>query len=74
MRAEEEKTHLKAIHVDETQLKKDLSELVRGSVEETLNALLDEEADKLYNARKPLTICKKSKVFPKDESLRSIDP
>ncbi|WP_276329221.1 hypothetical protein [Leptospira adleri] len=34
MRAEEEKTHLKAIQVDETQLKKDLSDLVRVSVEE----------------------------------------
>ncbi|PJZ51247.1 IS256 family transposase [Leptospira adleri] len=52
MRAEEEKSHLKAIQVDETQLKKDLSELVRGSVEETLNALLDAEADKLCNATK----------------------
>ncbi|PJZ59730.1 IS256 family transposase [Leptospira adleri] len=52
MRAEEEKAHLKAIQVDETQLKKDLSELVRGSVEETLNALLDAEADKLCNATK----------------------
>ncbi|XDD48755.1 IS256 family transposase [Leptospira sp. WS92.C1] len=50
MRAEEEKAHLKVIQVDETQLKKDLSELVRGSVEETLNALLDEEADKLCKA------------------------
>ncbi|EPG72638.1 transposase, mutator-like family protein [Leptospira fainei serovar Hurstbridge str. BUT 6] len=34
------------------QLKKDLNELVRGSVEETLNALLDEEADKLCQASK----------------------
>ncbi|RHX90239.1 hypothetical protein DLM76_20460 [Leptospira yasudae] len=32
MKAEEEKTHLKVIKVDETQLKKDLSELVRGSI------------------------------------------
>ncbi|RHX77393.1 IS256 family transposase [Leptospira yasudae] len=52
MRAEEEKSHLKVIQVDETQLKKDLSELVRGSVEETLNALLDAEADKLCQASK----------------------
>ncbi|PNV71399.1 transposase, partial [Leptospira inadai] len=52
MRAEEDKSHLKVIQVDETQLKKDLSELVRGSVEETLNALLDEEADKLCQASK----------------------
>nr|WP_167883817.1 hypothetical protein [Leptospira stimsonii] len=36
--------------MDETQLKKDLSELVRGSVEETLNALLD--AGKLCLASK----------------------
>nr|WP_241686928.1 transposase [Leptospira stimsonii] len=29
-----------------------MSELVRGSVEETLNALLDQEADKLSQASK----------------------
>ncbi|PJZ64638.1 hypothetical protein CH371_17885 [Leptospira wolffii] len=52
MRAEEEKLHLKVIQVDEIQLKKGLSELVRGSVEETLNALLDAEADKLCQTSK----------------------
>ncbi|EQA35487.1 hypothetical protein LEP1GSC047_1778 [Leptospira inadai serovar Lyme str. 10] len=52
MRAEEDKSHLKVMQVDEAQLKKDLSELVRGPVEETLNALLDEEADKLCQASK----------------------
>ncbi|EQA43980.1 hypothetical protein LEP1GSC050_4148 [Leptospira broomii serovar Hurstbridge str. 5399] len=41
MRAEEDKSHLKVIQVHEIQLKKDLSELLRGSVEETLNDLLD---------------------------------
>ncbi|MFB5652895.1 hypothetical protein ACE5IS_19840 [Leptospira wolffii] len=50
MRAKEEKSHLKVIQVDETQLKKDLSELVRGSVEETLNALLTR---KQTNSAKP---------------------
>ncbi|EKO52409.1 hypothetical protein ACFMPM_01995 [Leptospira kirschneri] len=49
MRAEEEKTYLNVIQVDEAQLKKNLSELVRGSVEETLNSLLDAEIDKQRN-------------------------
>ncbi|WP_207769154.1 hypothetical protein, partial [Leptospira adleri] len=47
---------------------------LRNILDVILNALLDEEAEKLYNARKPLVICKKYKVFSKDESLRSIDP
>ncbi|OOV42155.1 hypothetical protein B1J93_11205 [Leptospira kirschneri serovar Pomona] len=45
MRAEEEKTYLNVIQVDEAQLKKNLSE----SVEETLNSLLDAEIDKQRN-------------------------
>ena len=40
----------KVIHVDENQLRDHLGELVRGSVEETLNSLLDAEADQLCNA------------------------
>lgn len=48
----EEKSHLKVIQVDENELKKNLSELVRGSVEDTLNSLLDAEADKLCQASK----------------------
>ena len=35
----------KIIQLNEDLIKKDLKELVRSSVEETLNALLDKEAD-----------------------------
>ena len=40
----------KVIKIDEDQIHKQLSELVRGTVEETLNKLLDAEADQLCNA------------------------
>ena len=40
----------KVIQIDETQIQQHLGELVRGSVEETLNKLLDAEADQLCNA------------------------
>lgn len=40
------------IRIDQAAMKDQLSELVRGSVEETLNGLLDAEADKLCNARR----------------------
>ena len=42
----------KVIQIDEDQIREHLGELVRGSVEETLNQLLDAEADKLCNAAK----------------------
>ena len=38
------------IHLNEEVIKNQLSQLVRGSVEETLNKLLDEEADRIANA------------------------
>ena len=38
------------IQIDESQIQKHLGELVRGTVEETLNKLLDAEADQLCNA------------------------
>jgi hypothetical protein len=41
----ETKTLGKVIHIDETQIHDHLGELVRGTVEETLNAMLDAEAD-----------------------------
>ena len=41
-----------AIKIDAESVKNQLTELVRGSVEETLNALLDEEADHLCRAKK----------------------
>ncbi len=40
----------KVIQIDEDQIREHLGELVRGSVEETLNKLLDAEAEKLCNA------------------------
>lgn len=38
------------IHLNESELKNQLGELVRGTVEETLNKLLDAEADRIVNA------------------------
>ncbi len=40
----------KVVQIDEARIRDHLGELVRGSVEETLNALLDAEADRLSNA------------------------
>lgn len=40
----------KVIQIDEEQIQQHLGELVRGTVEETLNKLLDAEADQLCNA------------------------
>ena len=42
----------KIIQINESQVKEHLSEIVRGTVQETLNQLLDEEADRLCNARR----------------------
>jgi transposase-like protein len=40
------------IHLNEQGLKDELKNLVRGTVEETLNKLLDEEADRITNAHR----------------------
>ena len=40
----------KVIQIDENQIQQHLGELVRGTVEETLNQLLDAEADQLCHA------------------------
>ena len=40
----------KVIQIDEDQIQQHLGDLVRGTVEETLNKLLDAEADQLCNA------------------------
>lgn len=40
------------IHLNEQGLKNELKNLVRGTVEETLNKLLDEEADRITNAHR----------------------
>jgi putative transposase len=42
----------KIIQIDEDQIKNHLDKMVVGAVEETLNGLLDEEADRLCNARR----------------------
>ncbi len=42
----------KVIKIDQTEVQKHVDEVVRGTVEETLNALLEEEADRLCNARR----------------------
>lgn len=42
----------KIIHLNEGAIKQELKELVRNSVEETLNSLLDQEATELTNASK----------------------
>ena len=42
----------KIIQVNEAQIREHLGEIVRGTVQETLNQLLDEEADRLCNARR----------------------
>ena len=40
----------KVIQIDEEQIQQHLGEMVRGTVEETINKLLDAEADQLCNA------------------------
>ena len=40
------------ITIDDDRIKNHLDRIVRGSVEETLNALLDAEADRLCNAQR----------------------
>ena len=42
----------KVIQIDEDQIRTHLGELVRGSVEETPNTLLNEEANQLCNAQR----------------------
>lgn len=42
----------KVVQIDEEQIKSHLGELVRESVEETLNAMLDAEADRLCQAKR----------------------
>jgi putative transposase len=42
----------KIIQINEEGVREHLGEIVRGTVQETLNALLDEEADRLCNARR----------------------
>ncbi len=48
----ESRTLGKVIHIDEAQIHDHLGELVRGTVEETLNAMLDAEADAMCGAQR----------------------
>jgi len=43
---------VKVIQIDEAQLKDQLGNLVRESVEDTLNTMLDAEADRLCQAKR----------------------
>lgn len=42
----------KMVQIDEERIRKHLGDIVRGSVQETLNGLLDAEADRLCNAKR----------------------
>ena len=42
----------KVIEIDEARIKDHLGEIVRGTVEETLKAMLDAEADRICNAKR----------------------
>ena len=46
------KSNGKLIQIDEAQVRGHLDEVVRGTVEETLNGLLDAEADRIANAKR----------------------
>src|SRR5215471_4655741 len=46
----DEKTMGQVIQIDEARMRDHLGEMVRGTVEETLNAMLDAEADRLCGA------------------------
>ena len=46
----DEKTMSQVIQIDEARIRDHLGEMVRGTVEETLNAMLDAEADRLCGA------------------------
>jgi transposase-like protein len=46
------KTLSKVIRIDESEIRGHLDEMVRGTVEETLNAMLDAEADEMCNAQR----------------------
>ncbi len=48
----ESKTLGKVVQIDDARIQDHLGELVRGTVEETLNAMLDAEADALCGAQR----------------------
>ena len=52
MKDDSKKPLSKVIRIDENEIRGHLDEMVRGTVEETLNAMLDAEADELCNAQR----------------------
>ena len=52
MKEDSTKPLSKVIRIDESEIRGHLTEIVRGTVEETLNAMLDAEADELCNAQR----------------------
>jgi hypothetical protein len=64
------------ITIDDERIKSHLDRVVRGSVEETLNALLDAEADRLCNAQRyerrscPLRWCSSAAAEPLGSALQ----
>ena len=52
MKNDSTKALSKVIRIDEGEIRGHLDEMVRGTVEETLNALLDAEADEMCNAQR----------------------
>jgi len=52
MKKDSTKPLSKVIRIDESEIRGHLDELVRGTVEETLNAMLDAEADAMCNAQR----------------------
>src|SRR5512142_45572 len=48
----DEKPMGQVIQIDEARIREHLGEMVRSTVEQTLNAMLDAEADQLCNARR----------------------
>jgi putative transposase len=52
MKNDSTKTLSKIIRIDESEIRGQLDKLVRGTVEETLNALLEAEADEMCNAQR----------------------
>jgi len=42
----------KIIHIDEQEIRSHLDQIVRGTIEDTLNSLLDAEADAICQARR----------------------
>jgi putative transposase len=48
----DKKTMGQVIQIDEARIRDHLGEMVRGTVEETLNAMLDTEADQLCGAQR----------------------